>query len=133
MIKIRTFGLLVLVSAALVSGRSALAAQPYLGGAGTWFPGYGYNIYGMESVPYFALHPPVYYTRPVGRPYGWSPFAYPPGTLTPDVEFVAPQVITNPHVQESSSTTSGRVAEARPLRVTNPYVNGSESQLSQTP
>ena len=34
-------------------------------------------------IPYYALYPPVYYSYPVARPYGYSPFAYPPGTMTP--------------------------------------------------
>ena len=36
-----------------------------------------------DGVPYFALFPPVYYSYRVPRTYGYSPFAYPPGILTP--------------------------------------------------
>src|ERR1700742_789907 len=41
----------------------------------------------LNNVPYYALHPPVYYSYPVPRTYGYSPFAYPPSVMTPDVVF----------------------------------------------
>ena len=43
-------------------------------GSSPWYTGYS-----SEYVPYYAMHPPVYYSYPVPRPYGYSPFAYPPG------------------------------------------------------
>src|SRR3954454_5104730 len=52
-----------------------------------------------HNLPYFALHPPVYYSCPVPRTYGYSPFAYPPGTMTPDV-----------------------IGESQPVTINNPYV-----------
>ncbi len=55
------------------------------GGYGLGFFNYQYN---QPRIPYYALYPPVYYSYPVARPYGFSPFAYPPGVMTPDV---APQ------------------------------------------
>ncbi|MBX7072424.1 MAG: hypothetical protein K1X71_04700 [Pirellulales bacterium] len=109
-------------------------AQPCGGaGVGAWFPGYWYNIYGMESIPYYQLHPPVYYSVPVPRTYGWSPFAYPPGTMTPEVEMIEPQVMNNPFVprEDQAASTDGRVA-VRPLRVANPFAVESDAQLSQT-
>lgn len=106
-------------------------AQGVGGYGNAWlYPGYWYNVYGMESIPYFSLHPPVYYSRPVPRPYGWSPFAYPPGTFTPEPEVVVqPQVMRNPHV-EQSSTSDDRVTAVQPLRIRNPYV--TEAQLSRS-
>ena len=51
------------------------------GGYGLGYFNYGYN---QPRIPYYALYPPVYYSYPVARPYGFSPFAYPPGVMTPD-------------------------------------------------
>lgn len=132
-IRVLTCGLLLLAASS-----TAQAFQPYAG-FGTFFPGYGYNIYGMDSVPYFALHPPVYYSRPVPRPYGWSPFAYPPGIMTPDVESPAiqPQVYSNPHVDSNASADDDRVAAipstVQPVVIVNPYVAQvrGDVQLSQ--
>ena len=61
-----------------------------------WFYG-GYNfwdagrLYGVlaDNVPYYSAFPPVYYSVPVARTYGYSPFAYPPGTMTPEIEMCA--------------------------------------------
>lgn len=118
---------------------AVLAQQPCGGGyyGNVFFPGYGYNIYGMDSVPYFALHPPVYYSRPVPRSYGWSPFAYPPGVLTPEEEVkpVQPQLYRNPHVPQQSSDGDDNVAMAKPLVIVNPFATENASsgvQLSQT-
>lgn len=56
------------------------------------------SIYTQNHIPYFTLHPPVYYTHPVGRPYGWSPFAYPAWLLRPELASARPMVILNPYV-----------------------------------
>ena len=57
--------------------------QPYFGGYGCW-SGYGYpQTYYGGQIPYFALYPPVYYSHRVARTYGYGPFAYPAGVLTP--------------------------------------------------
>src|SRR4029079_5466157 len=91
-----------------------------------------------HNLPYFALHPPVYYSEPVPRTYGYSPFAYPPGVMTPEVT-CAPQPvhINNPYVPSSTpaaspaGTTSDRSAATtsvvEPLVVINPYVTQSGS------
>ena len=41
-------------------------------GCGVNFP---FGLYGsrMNEVPYFSMFPPVYYSLPVPRTYGWSP------------------------------------------------------------
>lgn len=97
------------------------------------------SVYTREHVPYFALHPPVYYTGPVGRPYGWGPFAYPAWVETPLVEPPRPMVIQNPYVVgfgrrwerkpigvgetgiEKPSASSGRTSQ--PIRIANPYMD----------
>ena len=93
-------------------------------------------------MPYFAARPPVYYSMPVPRTYGYSPFAYSPFELTPPaVQVVEPMMITNPHVEEVSdedksaragskrtdrsvSTTTGQVevTQTGPLTIVNPFV-----------
>ena len=77
------------------------------GGGGCGWGGCGYD-YGYlynsldYNVPYFSAHPPVYYSYPVPRTYGYSPFAYPPYVMTPDLgEDSAPVEITNPYVPSS--------------------------------
>lgn len=80
-----------------------------------WGSGAGIGIGGLyrsldyptdRRVPYFAAHPPVYYSRPVPRTYGYSPFAYTPDTRTPDVaSSCQPVEIINPYVPSSAKTT----------------------------
>jgi hypothetical protein len=50
--------------------------------------------------PYFALHPPVYYSEQiVRRPYGISPFAAPAGIIPAEMQVPpTPVRILNPHV-----------------------------------
>jgi hypothetical protein len=85
----------------------------------------------LNNVPYFALHPPVYYSYPVPRTYGYSPFAYPPGVMTPDVLMdPEPLEIINPHVPSTKTDGPAKEAETtaavrqqpQPLVVLNPYV-----------
>jgi hypothetical protein len=98
--------------------------------------GYGYDVgrlYGVlaDNVPHFAAFPPVYYSAPVPRTYGYSPFAYPPGTRTPELA-AAPQPveIINPHFTPATSTSTEAVEDkvtqakiTQPLLVMNPYVS----------
>jgi hypothetical protein len=104
--------------------------------------GYGYDMGRLyrvlgNNVPHFAAFPPVYYSAPVPRTYGHSPFAYPPGTRTPEIVAAPePQTLINPHAAEpmveptSSSAdqvtlrNSASDSSVRPLVVMNPYVNG---------
>ena len=98
--------------------------------------GYGYLYRSLENrVPYFAAHPPVYYSGPVARPYGYSPFAYPPNVMTPEiVNEMGPQMIVNPYVPSSSKTSPSESktedgdqltshSQSQPLVVHNPYVS----------
>jgi hypothetical protein len=78
---------------ALVGAELAQAQYPY-----TWPNNLGPTAYGVTGTmyglglvptpPYFALHPPVYYSCPVPRSYGYSPYAYPGCVMTPDVDFM---------------------------------------------
>jgi hypothetical protein len=102
--------------------------------------GYGWDIAELyrelyNNLPYFALHPPVYYSEVVPRTYGYSPFAYPPGVMTPDLACAPPQPVTinNPYVPATKPATapastgdSDRAASVpqspEPLVIINPYV-----------
>lgn len=106
------------------------------------FGGFGFDIgrlYGVlaDNVPFYAAFPPVYYSAPVPRTYGYSPFAYPPGYATPDLAFapLAAKEITNPYVP-ASTVPAAKQSEAKPennvtqsattavpLAIVNPYVN----------
>lgn len=114
-----------------------------------WANGYGLGIGGLyrsldfpteRRVPYFAAHPPVYYSQPVPRTYGYSPFAYGPNVRTPDVVPASsgPVEIVNPYVPSSNKASEGakktkRKPKARtvaapkaepsgPLMIVNPFV-----------
>ena len=110
------------------------------GGGGWGWDGWGINypfgLYGsrVDEVPYFSMFPPVYYSMPVPRTYGWSPFAYPPGTMTPEVVVDNPQEITNPYVPQSKDSKpakpTARSASYRhpaPQLLINQYVNANGS------
>ena len=91
----------------------------------------------FERLPFYALHPPVYYSLPIPRTYGYSPFAYPPGVMTPEIsiEASAPETMINPHVQPQAKPTASkdRVAAA-PLRIRNPFVaQAPEIALARRP
>ncbi len=130
-----TFALMLGMVCSLVNTGEA-QAQYGLQGAG--YGGFGsYDVgrlYGVlaNNVPYFAAFPPVYYSAPVPRTYGHSPFAYPPGVMTPEVAQVASQEILNPYVpastpSETPAESSDKVTQVnkrpQPLTVMNPYAS----------
>ena len=111
-----------------------------------WANNYGYGIGGLyrsldypteTRVPYFAAHPPVYYSQPVPRTYGHSPFAYGPWHKTPEIiESAPPVVIENPHAKEASQMKNKQAKKpsrvdrsvsvaaeetSGPLMIENPY------------
>ncbi|QEG35629.1 hypothetical protein [Bythopirellula goksoeyrii] len=135
---IKQFGFVVLMAVASLSIGTQAKAQ-----CGGGFYGGGYNfwdsgrLYGIlsQNVPYYSAFPPVYYSVPVARTYGYSPFAYPPGVMTPEIDMsaAAPLEINNPYVVPASSSTTeensasdDRVTKTKtaiePLVVANPYV-----------
>src|SRR4029078_11634333 len=96
----------------LFSSVNLRAAQPYTAcgdcgyGAWGWGGWGGYAMYGHEGLlPHYALYPPVYYSLPVPRTYGYSPFAYPPTVMTPEVS----------------------MGDEQPLEIINPYVPSKET------
>ncbi len=80
--------------------------------------------------PYFALHPPVYYSAPIPRTYGYSPFAYPGTVPTPEIVTPAePEVIENPHVQQTKSQPLGDKTAAVTWEVIrNPFASGGQAE-----
>lgn len=116
----------------VATGAPALQAcdQCWTAGGFPWF-GYGnngpaaYSLGNIPAAPYFALHPPVYYSRPVPRPYGQSPFAWGGDHPAPQRER---RQVANPHVKPMPQTTPK--AEDKPVKVAagprvivNPYCN----------
>lgn len=122
--------LVAVVFAVLGASASSASAQVWSFGGTLGWP---YNFYQDEHLPYFSLHPPVYYSMPVPRTYGWSPWAYPPGVLTPEVAECDPQVIENPHVEGSSQSRRGVIRQkpsidrsasfVQPKLIENPFVD----------
>ncbi len=110
------------------------------GGGGCFGLGYGFLYNSLDfRVPYFAAHPPVYYSQPVPRTYGYSPFAYPPYVRTPEIVYdaIEPVTIVNPYANENATdagageeaadaASSDKTAQAGspgPLVIMNPYVD----------
>jgi len=91
--------------------------------------GYGYtatySAYYTESVPYYAINPPVYYSYRVARTYGYSPFPYPPGVLTPGSEMPRPVIVQNVYAP-AEETEASEAVQPKPLRIENPYVQQPE-------
>jgi len=94
------------------------------GGFGLGFYNYGRSYDMGPRIPYYALFPPVYYSYPVARPYGFSPFAYPPGTLTPEAPAKPKAAFYhNPHVPQNVSDEAPADRSASKARMYyNPYV-----------
>lgn len=111
--------LLALV-ALLVAAGSAGEAQAQWGWMGNpqWYGRNVYSVYDQDRLPYFALHPPVYYSRPVPRTYGYSPFAYPGDVMTPDLPVVEPEIIVNPYFDpaepQAAPPAGGQAPQAAP-------------------
>ncbi len=109
---------------------------PYPGWLGYF--GSPYSLGKIPVPPYFSLHPPVYYSYPVARSYGYSPYAYPGSFQSPEV--VMPQVIENPYVQpqsapqpkEEPTVREKTVSAASYQIIENPFVR-SANALRDTP
>jgi hypothetical protein len=126
-------GLAVALFSLAGSVSSAQAQMGCGGGWGGWGANFPYGLYGsrVNNVPYYAMFPPVYYSAPVPRSYGWSPFAYPPGTMTPEVVAEEPQEMVNPYVtppRDAKPSSINKTAIYRapvPQIVINPYVTSA--------
>jgi hypothetical protein len=104
-----------------VNGQDGSYGYPYTPG---WWGCVWSGNYCSESVPYFALHPPVYYSYRVARTYGYSPFAYPPGVLTPGSEPPRAAMVQNVYVPAAGETPELQQGR-QPLRIDNPFMDQS--------
>ncbi|MEQ8790432.1 MAG: hypothetical protein RIC55_29320 [Pirellulaceae bacterium] len=99
----------------LLSSSAASAQSPAIFG-------YGYGNWGSyrgansRIIPYFAEHPPVYYSYPIPRPYGFSPYATPPFLLPAELQVSQPQPeeIVNPYFKPEAEEgdETGEATEA---------------------
>ena len=106
----------VLVASLMFTNQSQ--AQNYFGGginSGLPYFGFGYSgsLYGLGYVPvppYYALHPPVYYSHEIRRrPVGDSPYAYQsrrPTPITIRLQFSRNPFVPNPTIEEDSQQTA---------------------------
>ena len=89
------------------AGRRAIVGRGLAGFGGSFRAVNNYDI------PYFALHPPVYYSgQIVPRAYGVSPFAAPPGIRPVEMSMPAPKIINNPYVNPGKK--AGKKQEISP-------------------
>jgi hypothetical protein len=83
--------------------------------------------------PYFAIHPPVYYSAPVPRAYGWSPFAYPEYVMTPEAKPpVKPAMFLNPFVDPPKPAVEKKIehkSAAMPKIMLNPFVEQNRVEV----
>lgn len=122
---------ILLACLVLAGTTTAQAGEIFVWGA----PHFGYrSIHTDRQIPYFAEFPPVYYSYPVPRPYGYSPYAYLPNVMTPEVACAAePLTIDNPYVPQSGETPQRPAADQTtatrqaPLVIDNPYFTQSAS------
>ncbi len=105
---------------------AAYAGYPFLAWPYFEFSRVNPRPFNNTILPHFALYPPVYYSHPVGRPYGFSPFALPPGIppVEPSLEPTqsAAKEIINPYYKPEE-----KAADAVPANtvqwIENPYVH----------
>ena len=131
-------GAAVLVASLMITNESR-AQYGYGGGIGSGLPYYGFgysgSLYGLGYVPvppYFALHPPVYYSHEIRRrPMGDSPYAYPAGRPAPEPrrQFSLNPFLPGPAIEEGQQQTSqANDSVAKVMR--NPFYGDSEQSLA---
>jgi len=70
-----------------------------------------------SSLPHFAVYPPVYYSHPIARPYGTSPFAQLPAAA--EGGYIGPgTVLVNPSEPKANPAAP---PSAHPLVIVNPF------------
>jgi len=127
MIRRLSIAALLLVAGALLSPSEAHAQWGWMGYNGyNGYNGVGvYSIYDQDRLPYFALHPPVYYSKPVPRTFGYSPFAYPGWVPTPALpQSYEPVTVVNPYVDQAPAADQPAPTSAPPAAAP-PAVKGS--------
>ena len=138
MIKFRVVALLlaaVAFSASMQDKASASGIAPY-GTGGFAYPGWFYQSspYATGRIPtppYFSIHPPVYYSAPVPRTYGYSPYAYPGSVRTPDLEFEKKvAIIQNPFTSDKKNKKEMKTAGSKARMIVNPFVRSENTMLT---
>lgn len=114
----------LILIAGFVCGLACSDVQAFDGYGYGYFPWFGYGNNGpaayslgnIPAPPYFALHPPVYYSHVITpRSYGRSPFAcscncHPGG-------FAAARVVVNPHLQVKAVAPAAPKSTEKPVTV----------------
>ena len=127
---------LLTIGGVCVLAADTQAQQPYYP-AYSLLPGYGragvYSTSRVPTPPYFALHPPVYYSYPVPRPYGYSPFAYPEYMKTPAFKINKQQNIRNPHVPKKAAEAvpTNQTTSTRGVMIINPFVRSDGALVTK--
>lgn len=111
--------MLAVVSLAAAFSSSVAQAQQGFGfRSAPWWGYQGYGYANRKTIPYFALHPPVYYSHPVARPYGYSPFALPPGMQPAELKAASkPEMLINPHFKPKKLKNKEESKEDKPSAV----------------
>lgn len=103
----KNLGLIICFAVSLGGGSITHAFDGLGGYAGQQFPWFGhgnngpaaYSLGNIPAPPYFALHPPVYYSHPTPRSYGHSPFACSCDCHHMGRQISASRVVENPFIQ----------------------------------
>lgn len=127
----------MICAAVLVAGlmfTTESRAQNYFGGGfgpGQYY-GFGYSRSWYVPVPpYYALHPPVYYSHEiVRRPIGDSPYAYQSGrpAAAPIRQFSRNPFLPDP-VREDGSKQTSEATDSVATVMKNPFYSGDLSSL----
>lgn len=123
---------------------SANASDYWYGHDAGWyqypFGHYAYRLGNIPTPPYYAIHPPVYYGKRVGMPYGNSPYTRPPRPVvrvSPPVQEQRPArgvMIENPFVKEKKKAKKSRrkkSVSSKPKMIVNPYVESDEPKETE--
>ena len=122
---------------------SANANDFWYGHYGGWFNNpfghYAYRIGNVPTPPYFAIHPPVYYGKRVGMPYGNSPYTRPPRPVvrvSPQPQKQQPVrgvMIENPFVKQKNKAKGSKKKDlsSKPKIIVNPYVVSDEPKETE--
>ncbi len=108
----------------------------YLGPTAFGVTGTMYGLGLVPTPPYYALHPPVYYSCPVPRSYGYSPFAYPGCVQTPEVDFLSfPEgaAPASPAKEEELPPVNPASKVARGRWIDNPFLANPEAGMIANP
>ncbi len=138
MSKVRVVLAVAAVATMLSVCSSSAQAQTWGGGRFYGFGGWNSGPLGLNSTPYglgqvpvppyFALHPPVYYSHPVKAAYGLSPYAALPrvAQATPEPELVMNPFITEEEREAKPDVDQVTQAEPKPRMILNPFVSQEE-------